>query len=399
LFGERLLIHSAHEQATSSEHHLRLVALIEEAGFQRRIKRVVYGKGSEAIEFRDGTRILFKTRTGGGGRGFTGDFVALDEAMILAETFMGALVPTMAARSIHGNPQLWYAGSVVDQMNPKHDGTVLSRLRSRALKGDADIAYLEWSVDAEAPDRVPVEVMADPEAWAQANPGLGIRISEEYVRRERGALAPRTFCVERLGVGDWVDVDAPDMDGISPEMWKACEDSRSVVEDPVRFAFDITPNRERSAICAAGRRADGLRHVEVVDHRPGTAWVVDRAKDLIEKHDAGPILLAGRSPAAVLLKKLTEAGVPFEVVDSSEFAQACGGFFDDVKDGTLRHLGTAELTAAATGAVKRQIGESWAWSRRSSGLDISPLVAATLARFAVGDDAPSVYEERGLVTI
>src|SRR4051794_31653796 len=100
LFGERLLIPSAHEQATSSEHHLRLVALIEEADFQRRIKRIVYGKGSEAIEFKDGTRILFKTRTGGGGRGFTGDFVALDEAMILAEAFMGALVPTMAARSI-----------------------------------------------------------------------------------------------------------------------------------------------------------------------------------------------------------------------------------------------------------------------------------------------------------
>jgi hypothetical protein len=399
LFGERLLIHSAHEQATSSEHHLRLVALIEEADFQRRIKRIVYGKGSEAIEFKDGTRILFKTRTGGGGRGFTGDFVALDEAMILAETFMGALVPTMAARSVHGNPQLWYAGSVVDQMNPKHDGVVLSRLRSRALKGEEGIAYLEWSIDAESPDRVPLEVMSDPVMWAESNPGLGIRISEEYVRREQGALAPRTFCVERLSVGDWVDVEAQDTDGITAEMWRACRDEHSVVKDPVRFAVDVTPNRERSAICAAGERADGLRHVEVVEHRAGTSWVVDRAKDLLEKHDSGPLLLAARSPAAALIQKLVEANVPFEALDTGEFAQACGAFFDDVKDGTLRHLGTPELTAAATGAVKRRIGDAWAWSRTSSGVDISPLVAATLARFAASGDRPSVYEERGVLVV
>jgi hypothetical protein len=37
------------------------------------------------------------------------------------------------------------------------------------------------------------------------------------------------------------------------------------------------------------------------------------------------------------------------------------------------------MAAAIQGAVKRQVGESWAWSRRSSAVDISPLVAATLA--------------------
>lgn len=388
LFGERLLIHSAHEQATSSEHHLRLVNLIEQADFQRRIKRVVYGKGSEAIEFRDGTRILFKTRTGGGGRGFTGDFVALDEAMILAETFMGALVPTMAARSIHGNPQLWYAGSVVDQQNPKHDGVVLARLRSRALDDKEGIAYLEWSLDAESPDQVSEEIQSDPESWAQANPGLGIRISEEYVRKEQGALAPRTFCVERLSVGDWPRLDEDAGDGITRDMWTACKDEQSTVVDPVRFALDVTPDRQRSAICAAGFREDGLRHIEVVEHKSGTNWLVERAKELMEKHDAGPILLAARSPAAAVIPKFVEAGVPFEAVDTGEFAQACQAFFDEVNDETVRHLGTTELASAATGAVKRPIGDAWAWSRKNSAVDISPLVACTLALGGLGDLVP-----------
>ena len=39
LFGERLLIHSAHEQATSSEHFLRLLALFAEAEFTSRMPR------------------------------------------------------------------------------------------------------------------------------------------------------------------------------------------------------------------------------------------------------------------------------------------------------------------------------------------------------------------------
>jgi hypothetical protein len=33
------------------------------------VLRAPRGKGMEAIELRDGSRILFKTRTGGGGRG------------------------------------------------------------------------------------------------------------------------------------------------------------------------------------------------------------------------------------------------------------------------------------------------------------------------------------------
>jgi hypothetical protein len=398
LFGERLLIHSAHEQATSSEHHLRLVALIEEADFQRRIKRIVYGKGSEAIEFKDGTRILFKTRTGGGGRGFTGDFVALDEAMILAEAFMGALVPTMAARSIEGNPQLWYAGSAVDRENPKHDGAVFSRLRSRALQGEEGIAYLEWSLDYDSPDEVPETVQADPEAWAETNPGLGIRISEEYVGRERGALAPRTFCVERLGVGDWDEPDKVAEDELTVAEWMECEDESSAAQDPVVLVFDVTPSRSAAAICAGGFRADKMRHVEVVDHDKGTGWVAPRLAELTERHDVAAILYHKRSPAAALVKQCEELDLKLTPVTDEEYAQACGGLFDAVSDRSFRHLGTDELTAAVRGAGKRPLVDSWAWSRKKSTVDISPLVGVTLALWGTAyrmPEVPFVFEVLG----
>jgi hypothetical protein len=182
---ERLIIHSAHEQATSSEHQRRLLELIESVPeFDQKVLRAPKGKGMEAIELRDGSRILFKTRTGGGGRGLTGDLIVLDEAMILPEATTAALVPTMAARSISGNPQLWYAGSAVDQQKTEH-GVVLARVRDRAMKGAPRLMYVEWSARATTRRTSPSDVRNDPHVWAQANPGSGFgsRSSTSPTRR------------------------------------------------------------------------------------------------------------------------------------------------------------------------------------------------------------------------
>jgi hypothetical protein len=46
------------------------------------------------------------------------------------------------------------------------------------------------------------------------------------------------------------------------------------------------------------------------------------------------------------------------------------------------------------------LGDAWAWSRKSSAVDISPLVACTLALFGlVAGGGPSVYEDRGILVI
>lgn len=43
------------------------------------------------------------------------------------------------------------------------------------------------------------------------------------------------------------------------------------------------------------------------------------------------------------------------------------------------HLGDKSMAYALAGADKRMIGDSWAWSRKSTDEDISPLYAGTLA--------------------
>jgi hypothetical protein len=60
-------------------------------------------------------------------------------------------------------------------------------------------------------------------------------------------------------------------------------------------------------------------------------------------------------------------------------AAACGRIFDAVTNRQVRHSSQPDLDAAVAGAAVRKLGDAWAWSRSSSTVDISPLVAVTLA--------------------
>ena len=92
-------------------------------------------------------------------------------------------------------------------------------------------------------------------------------------------------------------------------------------------------------------------------------------------------------PAGSVLHKATELGVPVEAVSAPDHAKACGLMFDTVDQRALRHLGGLELRQAVKGATKRPLGDAWAWSRRNSTVDISPLVAATLALWGYSNSA------------
>jgi hypothetical protein len=396
LLGERLITHSAHQFDTSLEAFRRLLGLIEWAPeFSRRVKRVSRSHGEEGIELHGGQRVRFRTRTKSGGRGFTGDCLIFDEAMILPEVMHGALLPTLSARP---NPQVWYTGSAVDR-DVHEDGVVLAGLRRRGIRGgDPSLAYIEYSGGSgdpqdDDPAGVTEEIAEDREVWARANPALGIRISEEHVDRELRAMTPRTFVVERLSIGDWPPTENPNQ-VVSDGDWKAMRDPASVAVAGVCLAFDVAPNRASAAIGLAGRRADGLAHVEVVEHRRGTGWVAERLSELTAEHGAVAVVCDSLGPAASLLTQCSKHGVDVTMTSAREYAQGCEVFFDTLEQQALRHLGTRELSAALKGAATRSLGDAWAWSRKSSGIDISPLVACTLALW--GAQNPSLAATRPL---
>jgi hypothetical protein len=370
----RLILHSAHEFKTAAEAFLRIRGVIEDRPeFERKVSRIRTAAGAEAVELKDGKRLRFVARSSGSGRGFTSDLVILDEAYKLGDQEMAALLPTLSARP---DPQVWYTSTAGGQ-----DSIQLGRVRARGVAGgDPSLAFMEWSVDPDAYDP------ANPREWARANPGMGIRISADYIERERAALGLDTFARERLSVGDYP------AEGLQVRVaqWAACADRGSQIVGPVALAFAVERDGVSASVAVAGRRADGRGHGELVDPpRRGTGWLIPRVLELAAEHDPCVLVINPVAAAGAFEKELAEHGWvakpgPGErqllAVGAREYAQACGALAADVANDRWRHLGQGPLDAAVAGAQTRDLADAWAWSWKHSRTDISPLEAVTLAR-------------------
>jgi hypothetical protein len=159
------------------------------------------------------------------------------------------------------------------------------------------------------------------------------------------------------------------------------------------MAADITPDRGFASIAVAAWMGHDEAIVEVIDHRPGAGWVVARLAELYDRWRPTLVVLDRASPAGKLAMDLEVLGIPLESTDAGTYAGACGGFYDAVLGGTIYHRGQPLLDAAVAAARKRNIGDTWAWARRE-GADVSPLVAATLARhglYRVGNGSFRIF--------
>jgi hypothetical protein len=252
------------------------------------------------------------------------------------------------------------------------------------------LAYFEWS----APDDASHD---DPEAWAQANPALGIRINPEFIRTEMGALEADDFARERLGIFP-EDIDATET-VIDEADWKLCAAPNSKLIGPLVLALEVSADRKRTVIASAGASSLTGTHVEVIENRAGTGWAVQRLIELRDKHKPAAIVANFSGPAGGLKQDCQRERLEVTDIKGTEYAQACQAALDAIAEHRWRHIDQASLTAAATGAGKRVTGDAWVFDRRGV-LDISALTAVVLAAWTVGTgDGPSTYEERGLLVL
>lgn len=384
LFGERLILHSAHEYKTAQEAFLRIKALIEGCGdLSRFVKAIREANGEQQVILTTGARLRFVARSKGSGRGFSGQRNILDEAYALTRTQLAALLPTMSAQP---NPQLNQFSTVPDpDAMPPEEEAVLPMLHLRAVEaartGDAGrLAYHDWSMRAG-------EDPADVDVWYACNPALGIRISEDYVRAELAALGPAKFSIERLGL--WPDA-AEAWQVITKTQWIAQATADEVDHDPVVLALDVTPDRRHSCLAVAGGRPDGDVGVGVVEHAGGTDWVV--ARTVVAVGDFKPCRLvvnaAGAAASVIpeITKALAETHPDCEVVlpNARDEAAAYGMVHDALtrpegaEPWRLWHRDDPRLTAAVAAARTRKVGNegtTWEWTE----VDASPLKAVTHA--------------------
>jgi hypothetical protein len=377
------IVWTAHIFRTARDAFNDIVGLVDGcAELSRRVRKISSAHGEEFVELHSGAKLEFLARSKGGGRGLGGKRLVMDEALYLSGESMGALIPTLAARSVTGDPQINY-GSSAGVLSSDH----LRALRDRGRKGgDPSLVWVEWAAPggwddpgcAAGPEclhAVGVEGCAlDDEAlWPLANPALGRRITYDYVRAERRALPPEEFGRERLG---WF-TDPASSSGVPLEAWGACADPRSAPAGRPVLMVDASPGSRSAAIVAAMWRPDGLPHLEVVAHGPGTQWIPERAAQLQQHRPLDWVIDPG-GPAGALLPDLLAVGIEPRQMSTRDLGQACEAFSAAVTAAGLRHLDDPVLAKAITGAGRRDIGDGlWAWSRRKSDVDICPLVGAT----------------------
>lgn len=385
-----LITHTAHRFDTCLDHFRRVRQLIEgNADLLGRVRdngRGVGGvpsgikdsNGKESIELRSGARIAFKARSKGSGRGFSGDLVVLDEAFWLQD--LGSLVPTLSAQV---NPQVWYASSAP---LPREESDRLRKVvrRGRALAAgdhvdpvEPSLTYLEWSAPPDAS-------LDDPGALRGANPAMEVgRITERFSRVERTAMDDDEYARERLGIFPDAD-DEPQWLVVGEADWAACASELAAgwLADPVTLAVEVTPDHRWASIGAAGAHGDGVA-LEVVDHREGTDWLLDRLVELHGRHSPKALLIDPQSPAGKstsLLRDLEAAGITVTEVASADYARACGTLLDATVARTVTHHHQAELDEAVAHAAKRTLGDAWVFDRRGTTV-VTPLATVALARW------------------
>lgn len=393
LFGERVIMHTAHELKTSMKHFARLIRLFEASDdLRKRLKRVLRSNGKEGLEMSNGATLECIARSKGSGRGFTGDLVVLDEAYALTAEQMEATMPTMLAAD---NAQVWYTSSPpLDAVS----GQVLMSVRDRAESGRTErLAWFDYGL-AGSLDRLENIDLDDRRLWWAALPSLRSgRIREENVQTMRDLLPTDAgFAREILGI--WPPGLGKSFRVISADDWTEAEDVESAIAGPFVLSAAVSVDRSRSAIAAVGARDDGLLHVEITstplraDNRNGTGWVIGRIVDICKRQMPALIVLDEFGPTGSLIPELQrrlrdefEDEAP-EVLGlgTAAVARAWGMFYDGVsgpdRSGRIvRHIGQPELTAAVAGADTRPLGDGKTWDRRTPSVDITPVVACTNA--------------------
>lgn len=347
------------------EEHVPII----EASPYGRFATPIRTTGHEGIQWSNKSTHHIAAPSWKSGHGKSLDLVQVDEAFALQsdEVEQGVKPAQITRRSA----QLWVISAAGD-----HRSTYLrSKVelgREQTRQGiDRGAAYFEWSADGLDLDA------DDPATWRAVHPGVGFIIDEDAIAADHASMKPAEFARAYLAV--WPSAQRPRI--VPVEKWAACADRNSKCVDPVCFAIDVSADRSMAAVSAAGRRPDGLLHVEVVAHEAGTGWIPDYVQGLLARHPKSTLSVDTIGSAASLLPELERRKIARRMLTTSDVARSMGLLLDKINEGQLRHRDQGSLNVALAGADKRRIGDKWAWARGDG--DITPLVSVTLALWSL----------------
>lgn len=351
------------------------------------------------MDLGDGRKSEYKVEAASrkGARGRSGDLVVLDELREHRtwEAYSAASNTTLAKR----DGLVWCITNAGDSSS-----VVLEHLRNVAHKmlGDPDgrfdseemadveqntsLGFFEWS----APPGADIH---SPATWAYANPSMGYLIDSSTLKDKSYSDPAPEFMTESLC--QWVTTlgDKPFPEGA----WEATLDPSSYIDDGAELVFgvDVAPDRKHCSIAVCGTRPDGNLHIELVAYMTKISMVESWFRRRVQAYGGSmTVCLQGRGcPASALISSLSAIpGIEVIACQGPDLTASCGAIYDAIAvagdperiptedDVLVFHLAQPGLDIAAEVAQKRTLGDgAWAWDRRRSREDISPLCAATWA--------------------
>lgn len=236
---------------------------------------------------------------------------------------------------------------------------------------DTRIAYIEWSADDDANPY-------DEDVWRSAIPSLGHTVRLDDLRIDAEKMPESDW--RRTGLNQWVTVAGDPI--FSEAGWRSCQTEERAPYGGVVLGLDCTPDRAAGSLVAC----DPVGVSEVVSARQGVDWLVPEAVHIYREHDDvhGVCLLGGASASAGFADELRALNVPFYLANRTDYVAACGMLVDVIQAGGMRVV-TSELFPRLDMAVKGAIragADGFIWARLDVTVDISPLVALTLAHWA-----------------
>jgi hypothetical protein len=293
---------------------------------------------------------------------------------------MAAARPTLATMRGHG--QIWRASNVT-MMNDRT--TWLYEIRERGRTNiAADVrhgsAYFEFTIPDDADP-------TDERVWWEHYPALsdGL-IRPEELRADLGELGFGHFAAEYLGrwpgevaILSWSAITEDDFDA-------AKTTTPFPTDQPAALGIEIDPFGRSSSIAAATPHV-----VEIIDHRPGSDWVLERVRELADRADI--ITVDDYGPGHDLAGRLadtTTVADKLRTMRGPDVVSACYTFEAGLRERSVQWVASDfhERLRSAAAAAERTPGRSWQFERRVA-ISQSPLYAAALARYAATHDRPA----------
>lgn len=339
-----------------------------------RLYRLRKSQGSEGVHKRRGSsRLQLFAPNAGALHSTNADTVTIDEAWAFdADTGEAVEAGIRPAQLTRPWRQTWIvsAGGTIES-------TWWDRWLTAGEQKTPGVALFDYGADPTDAGYDP----SNPAVWAAAHPTAGTAfplevLAHEWNTRRSDADFERAY----LNVWPRPSQAAAAGAGLDADAWQAAAHPDVIPHPVAAVAVDIAADRSRAAIAVAARGELGDVVVEVVDARPGVGWLATAVRDT-RRRFPGAVVVADALVAASIIGELNRAQVVVDAYGASDHAKACGTFVDLLAAGRLTHRAQAVLDDAVAGAARRPLGDAWLWSRSRSGVDISPLVAVTLAAY------------------